>query len=42
MNTLTVTKNITMWTCEKYGVAMLSTHANEFCARRFAAAQQNG
>jgi hypothetical protein len=42
MNTLTVTKNFTMWTCEKYGTSMLSEHADAFCARRFAAAKQEG
>jgi hypothetical protein len=42
MNTLTVRKNLTMWTCEKYGTSMLSEHANAFCARRFAAAKQEG
>jgi hypothetical protein len=42
MNTLTITKNLTMWTCEKYGTSMLSEHADAFCARRFAAAKQEG
>jgi hypothetical protein len=42
MNTLTITKNPAMWTCEKYGTSMLSEHADDFCARRFAAAKQEG
>jgi len=30
--------NNTMWICEKYGTSMLESHADDFCARRYAAA----
>ncbi len=29
-----------MWTCTRYGVAMLAAHAPGFCARRFVAANR--
>ena len=31
-------QNNTMWTCTKYGTSMLASHAGNFCARRYAAA----
>ena len=42
MAVLNDTDKLTMWTCEKYGVSMLASHATDLCARRFAAANSKG
>jgi len=39
---LTEKKNETMWTCVKYGTSMLASHSEDFCARRYAAANHEG
>ncbi|MGC1454876.1 MAG: hypothetical protein WA946_06770 [Nitrospirota bacterium] len=42
MTTLATAKDPTMWKCEKYGVSMLAARADDFCTRRFAAANRKG
>jgi len=38
MVALTEKMDNTTWTCAKYGTSMLASHAEDFCARRYSAA----